>query len=315
MSNNSLRDELLKADKANGRQNFAKVPKLYLSEDGVYRIRILPSNVKGKRVPFAITPLHYHPNPNFPENSKKAPWVCLGSDCPMCKLAFKVAKEEKDSKVDKNDRVAWQLFAKSSVSYHVMDMNDEGTVKELVADKTDMGTGLHDALFAEIESLMNNDVNVFDANDGRIIEIERRTTKDKKRTFIIKTSYESHSIPSAVKQKLFEIRPLDRIYWKNTAEQLQKVLDGVSWRNEESEENTQKRTEPQAKTPPVKKKVESAKENLFRDSDDEEASKKTKADTNNNKEPELPSEDGLSAEEVMNLKNSIFGDVQGSENE
>ena len=271
----SLREEMQKADQANGRATYENIPKLFIDKDGTYRIRILPSNNKETRIPFQIYKLHYYKNPNFPESDKKASWVCGDRGCPMCSEAFAAAKHEKENNVERGQRVAWRMFARSTAHYHIMDMNDSGTVKVLSAEKNEQyENGLHDEIMREIDALFAEDINAFDMDDGRILSIERRTIDEKKK-FIIKFENESHVVPQAAREKLNKIRPLNRIYWRHTNEELNFVLEGKAWRKKEGSsgpsstpsKNTSapvrtQNSRPESKPTPA---PESPRENLFAD--------------------------------------------------
>jgi hypothetical protein len=260
----SMREELAKADQANGRQVFPTIPKIYVSTDGKYRLRILPSNDKGSMIPFKIFKLHSYKNPNYPDSDKPAPWVCGDSGCPMCSVAFKTAKEEKDKLVPKDEKTAWKKFARSMAHYHVIDLEDD-TVKILCADKNDQyENGLHDEIMREMDSLLQQDICPFDADDGRVLTIERRTVDGKKR-YIVQFENESHSIPMSAQEKLKEIRPLGRLYWKNTNEELKKVLDGVTFGRHKNESSSESDNDTQASTGQPVSAAQSAKEVLFPD--------------------------------------------------
>lgn len=295
----SLRAEMQKADQANGRPVYESIPKLYIDRDGTWRLRICPSNTKASRVPFQIYKLHFYKNPNFPESTSRAPWVCADRGCPMCSVAFKTAKEEKENKVEKDHRTAWKKFARPTAHYHVMDMDNGGALKVLNADKNEQyESALHDEIVKEIDALMSQEICPFDADDGRIMVITRRTVQGKK-IYSVKFEMESHALPQAIRDQLRRVRPLDKIHWRYTTDQLQKVLDGISWRrndqaqsdaSDEADTSRPARTKVQASATPSP--AESARESLF--PTDEEV-------------PHDPSEGAESDDDIDKLKADIFG--------
>jgi hypothetical protein len=270
-SEGSFLQELKEANTTNGKQQLQKVPRFDMDSPGVYIVRLLPSFSPDTRVPFSLYGLHYRKDPNFPESTKQSPFLCLGGrDCALCSEAYDTVREEKKHAVDKNNRTAWKLFARQMAHYYVM--NDKDELFYMSAPKNDQyKNGLHDEIMDLAEKLLNEDVNIFDIDDGRVLQIELRIIDGKKK-WTITAEYNSHSVPQSIRDQMSSVKPLNKMYWRHKPEQLQNVVDGVPWREVKGQQDVvaPKRNIPESK--PV------ARESLFAKDDDVEVSDSPEVD-------------------------------------
>lgn len=255
----ALRADMNKIDRTRP-QSFENAKKLIIKDDGIFKLRILPSNADDSKAPFRLFKLHYYKNPNFPDNERPVPFVCAEKECPMCQHAFSVLKKEKAQDLPREKRQAWKGFAQNSAVYYVVDLSD-GEVKQLSADKNYYQNGLHDLILQEINAKIDEGINVVDEKEGRVLVVERRTIDGKKR-FSVRFEDEPHALSEKTLEELKKLKPISRAYWKNTVEELQMVLDGESWMDK-----TQKKQKEKAQS------TESviAEESLFSDDPEEES--------------------------------------------
>lgn len=248
----ALREEMKKVDRSG--PSFENAQRLIINKDGKYRVRLLPSNASDSKAPFRLYKLHYYKNPNFPDSDKQAPFVCIEKGCPMCQKAFTLLNKEKQENTPREQREAWKKFAQTSAVYYVLDLNDN-TVKQMSVDKGYNGIGLHDLILQEINVKIDEGVNVLDPEDGRVLVIERRTIDGKKR-YTVNFEDDSHEIDEATLLAAKKLKPLNRLYWTNTAEELKKVLLGEPWIDKEGKSG---------------KKAVTEEESLFDESFDDES--------------------------------------------
>jgi hypothetical protein len=196
--------------------------------------------------------VYLHSGFTNPNTNKSNLYKCLGNPCPLCRECDDLYKREKASDIKtswkkrKGGYFLFWAFDVDNFEIVLLHLRKGYTYQDKITKETRTVEGWADLVFAKIEGFGKRKMNPFDVDKGHVITLESRIVSNKHKK-LVSISQKETELPEVIKEQLnkfkdnrtasnkeladlnISIREFDHIYQDTSFEDLQKVVNNVSY--------------------------------------------------------------------------------------